>query len=102
MERKLRMLDSFAARGSDGATYKVRAYEHLVRDESLTDGREHWEPTGLAEYRLEDGCAPPPFGSRTASPPTTRSSCSRASSSVRWCSPGSGDDISAAGRSNEC
>jgi hypothetical protein len=55
MERKLHLLESFTARGSDGATYKVRGYEHLVRDESLADGREHWEPTGLAEYRLEDG-----------------------------------------------
>jgi hypothetical protein len=56
MERKLHLLDSFAARGSDGATYKVRAYEHLVRDESmLVDGRDHWEATGQSEYRLEDG-----------------------------------------------
>jgi len=56
MERKLRMLDSFSARGSDGATYKVRAYEHLVRDESmLHDGHDHWESTGESEYRLDDG-----------------------------------------------
>jgi hypothetical protein len=55
MERRLHLLESFTARGSDGETYKVRGYEHLVRDESLSDGREHWEPTGLAEYRLEDG-----------------------------------------------
>jgi len=55
MERKLHLLESFTARGSDGATYKVRGYEHLVRDESVADGGEHWEPTGQAEYRLEDG-----------------------------------------------
>jgi hypothetical protein len=55
MERKLHLLESFTARGSDGETYKVRGYEHLVRDESLADGLEHWEPTGQAEYRLEDG-----------------------------------------------
>jgi len=56
MERKLRMLDSFAARGDDGATYKVRAYEHLVRDESmLADGHDHWESTGQSEYRLDSG-----------------------------------------------
>ena len=56
MERKLHMLDSFAARGSDGGTYKVLAYEHLVRDEAmLIDGRDHWEATGQSEYRLEDG-----------------------------------------------
>jgi hypothetical protein len=55
MERKLHLLESFTARGSDGATYKVRGYEHLVRDQSLADGFEHWEPTGQAEYRLDDG-----------------------------------------------
>lgn len=55
MEKKLQFLESFNAKGSDGASYKVCGYEHLVRDETLADGREHWEPTGLAEYRLEDG-----------------------------------------------
>lgn len=55
MERKLQFLESFDARGSDGASYKVCGYEHLARDEALTDGREHWEPTGQAEYRLADG-----------------------------------------------
>jgi len=55
MERKIHQLETFTARGSDGGTYKVRAYEHLVRDESLRDAGEHWEPTGQAEYRLDDG-----------------------------------------------
>lgn len=55
MERKLHLLESFDARGSDGATYKVCGYEHLVCDDTLADGREHWEPTGQAEYRLADG-----------------------------------------------
>lgn len=56
MDRRLHLLETFAARGSDGASYKVHGYEHLVRDEALLkDGREHWEPTGLAEYRLADG-----------------------------------------------
>lgn len=55
MERKLHLLESFTARGSDGETYKVRGYEHLVRDETAADGIDRWEPTGLAEYRLEDG-----------------------------------------------
>jgi len=55
MDRKLNFLESFNAVGSDGATYKVCGYEHLVRDESLTDGLEHWEPTGEVEYRLADG-----------------------------------------------
>ena len=54
MDKKLHLLESFTARGSDGATYKVCGYEHLVRDESLI-GEEHWEPTGQAEYRLDNG-----------------------------------------------
>lgn len=56
MEHKLHLLDSFAARGADGQTYKVCAYEHLVKDQSLqTDGQEHWEPNGEVEYRLAGG-----------------------------------------------
>lgn len=56
MEHKLHLLDTFSARGSDGRTYKVRAFEHLARDEALlNDGRELWESTGLTEYRLDDG-----------------------------------------------
>ena len=66
MERRLHLLESFTARGSDGETYKVRGYEHLVRDESLSDGREHWEPTGLAEYQelkhIWHNTAPKPAG----------------------------------------
>jgi hypothetical protein len=55
METRLHLLESFLARGSDGGTYKVCAYERLARDESLRNGEEHWEPTGVAEYRLQDG-----------------------------------------------
>ncbi|MBX3624173.1 MAG: hypothetical protein KF892_04090 [Rhizobacter sp.] len=56
MDYKLHLLDSFAARGADGQTYKVCAYEHLVQDRSLpTDGQEHWEPNGQVEYRLAGG-----------------------------------------------
>ena len=55
MEHKLHLLESFTARGSDGAAYKVCAFERLVKDESLVDGQEHWEPTGVAEYRLAEG-----------------------------------------------
>lgn len=56
MERKLHLLESFSAHGSDGRTYKVRAYEHLAREDTLlSDGRELWEPTGTTEYRLDDG-----------------------------------------------
>lgn len=57
MDLRLHLLESFMARGSDGATYKVCAYERLARDESVNDGGEHWEPTGQAEYRLADGRA---------------------------------------------
>ena len=42
-------------RGQDGKTYRVFGYEHMVRDESVAGAIEHWEPTGLAEYRLADG-----------------------------------------------
>lgn len=55
MDRKLHLLDSFAARGSDGTTYKVLGFEHLVRDPSSTAGFENWEPTGVSEWRLADG-----------------------------------------------
>jgi hypothetical protein len=55
MDRKLHLLESFTAHGSDGATYKVCGFECLAKDESLADGQEHWEPTGTVEYRLADG-----------------------------------------------
>jgi len=50
MDLRLRFLESFPATGSDGATYKVRAYERL----KAVVG-EQWESTGEAEYRLDDG-----------------------------------------------
>jgi hypothetical protein len=55
MDRRLHQLESFAAKGSDGSTYKVRAYEHLVRDNSMHAAFDRWEPTGQSEYRLDDG-----------------------------------------------
>jgi hypothetical protein len=55
MDRKLHLLESFTATGTDGRTYKVFAYEHMVRDESLPGVFDHWEPTGVSEYRLADG-----------------------------------------------
>jgi hypothetical protein len=55
MDKRLHLLDSFDARGNDGASYKVMAYEHLQRVDVLTAGLEQWEPTGLTEYRLADG-----------------------------------------------
>ncbi len=55
MELRLQFLESFAVQGSDGASYKVLAYERMARDESVADGLERWESTGVVEYRLEDG-----------------------------------------------
>ena len=55
MDRKLHLLESFTAQGPDGQTYKVFGYEHLVRDETFAGPEEHWEPTGVSEYRLADG-----------------------------------------------
>jgi hypothetical protein len=54
MELRLHLLDTFSATGSDGATYKVCAYDRLVPDPSFADG-EHWDSTGQIEYRLADG-----------------------------------------------
>ena len=56
MDTKLHLLESFTAHGSDGATYKVMAYEHMARDPAIsTLADQHWEPTGQSEYRLESG-----------------------------------------------
>ena len=55
MDKKLHLLDSFAAQGTDGAGYKVMAYEHLQRVDLSTDGHDHWESTGVSEYRLGSG-----------------------------------------------
>lgn len=55
MDRKLHLLDSFSTRGSDGAIYKVLAYEHMAKDESIVDAQDRWEPTGVTEYRLDTG-----------------------------------------------
>ena len=55
MDRKLQLLDSFTAQGTDGASYKVMAYEHMLRVDFLADGQDHWEPTGVTEYRLASG-----------------------------------------------
>jgi hypothetical protein len=55
MDLRLRFLDSFLANGSDGRMHKVRAFDRLTRDQSLPSGSEHWESTGVVEYRLDDG-----------------------------------------------
>jgi hypothetical protein len=46
MDKKLHLLDSFE---------KVMAYEHLLRVDLVADGQDHWESTGLSEYRLGSG-----------------------------------------------
>jgi hypothetical protein len=55
MEQRLHFLESFPARGSDGASYKVCGYERLAPDAQLTHGEQRWESTGVSEYRLDDG-----------------------------------------------
>lgn len=55
MELRLEFMESFMATGSDGATYKVCAYDRQTPDPSLPDGGEHWQSTGQIEYRLADG-----------------------------------------------
>jgi hypothetical protein len=55
MEKMLHQLESFTARGSDGKTYTVRGYEHLARLDAVRDVQGQWEPTGISEYKLEDG-----------------------------------------------
>lgn len=52
MDLRLQWLESFTAKGSDGADYKVCAYERLV---PLPGSPAQWESTGQAEYRLADG-----------------------------------------------
>jgi hypothetical protein len=55
MEKMLHLLETFTARGSDGQTYHVQAYEHLARLDAVPDTQGQWEPTGLTEYKLADG-----------------------------------------------
>ena len=55
MDLKLQFLESFKVVGSDSREYKVRAYDRMARNEALPGGGEHWESTGVVEYRLEDG-----------------------------------------------
>ena len=33
----------------------VRGYEHIARLDAVRDVQGQWEPTGEAEYKLEDG-----------------------------------------------
>jgi hypothetical protein len=55
MDLKLQFLESFKVVGSDGKAHKVSAYDRLARIDALRAGDERWEPTGVVEYRLEDG-----------------------------------------------
>jgi hypothetical protein len=57
MEKMLRRLETFTARGTDGKTYTIEAFEHLARVDVFADPQGQWEPTGEAEYRLADGHA---------------------------------------------
>ncbi len=55
MDKKLRLLESFSAEGSDGVTYSIRGYEHLAAVALHAGEPEAWESTGLSEYKLADG-----------------------------------------------
>ena len=52
MDIRLHLLESFPAQGSDRQKYKVCGYERLALVPGSDD---QWEPTGVAEYRLDDG-----------------------------------------------
>lgn len=55
MDIQLNFLESFRVQSADGQSFKVCAYERMARDMSVPNGIERWEPTGVVEYRLEDG-----------------------------------------------
>jgi hypothetical protein len=55
MQKRLHFLESFKARGDDGKAYTVRGYEHLTRLDDAPDLETEWQPTGVAEYKLETG-----------------------------------------------
>ncbi len=55
MDTRLHQLETFSARGSDGREYTVRGYERMVRDVTLPQTPERWEPSGVIEFRLDDG-----------------------------------------------
>jgi hypothetical protein len=55
MDKKLQLLETFAARGDDGNDYVVHGYEHLARLVGMPDTGAPWEPTGVAEYKLASG-----------------------------------------------
>lgn len=55
MDKQLHLLETFRAQDAAGALRTVRAYEHLVRVMPTVDPLGQWEPTGVVEYRLDDG-----------------------------------------------
>lgn len=55
MDMQLHFLESFMAKGSDGARYKVMGYERMAPDVPFTHVAQEWESTGVAEYHLTDG-----------------------------------------------
>ncbi|MDZ5458664.1 hypothetical protein [Azohydromonas lata] len=55
MDHKLHLLETFSARDAHGKSYKVRGYEHMMREDLFVAAEEHWESTGQAEYRLDSG-----------------------------------------------
>jgi hypothetical protein len=55
MDKRLHLLETFSMQGNDGKRYVVRGYEHLARLDGSPDLEEHWQPTGVAEYRLASG-----------------------------------------------
>lgn len=55
MDKRLHLLETFTARGSDGQVYVIHGYEHLVQMDMLQDRPDQWEPTGQAEYKAADG-----------------------------------------------
>ena len=55
MDRKLHLLETFVAQDDQGASYKIFGYEHLVQPPSSPELPQHWEPTGVAEYKLAGG-----------------------------------------------
>jgi methyl coenzyme M reductase alpha subunit len=56
MDHKLHLLETFNARDAQGKCYKIKGYEHLMREHLfVASAEELWEPTGQAEYRLDSG-----------------------------------------------
>ncbi|MDE2402020.1 MAG: hypothetical protein KGL90_10180 [Burkholderiales bacterium] len=55
METRLNRLESIPVHDAHGNTYTVHAYERLARVYTLQDPAREWEPTGVAEYKLDTG-----------------------------------------------